>query len=77
MPPSLLESQLAILELPEPDEVIIELDGTLPVATLVAGVLDYLSTRLPSRDILAESSGHASTQILGRVTTDNIPGTNQ
>lgn len=77
MPPSLLESQLAILELPEPDEVIIELDGTLPVATLVAGVRDYLSTRLPSRDILAESSGHASTQILGRVTTDNIPGTNQ
>lgn len=77
MPPSLLESQLAILELPQPDEVVLELDGTLPVATLVAGVLHYLSTRWPSRDIFAENSGQTSTQIFGRVTTNNIPGTNQ
>ena len=43
MPASMLESQLAIFEAPEPDEAVLKLDGTLPIENLVAAVMDYLS----------------------------------
>ena len=44
MPASMLESQLATFEAPEPDEAVLVLDGTQPVETLVAAVMAYLTT---------------------------------
>lgn len=46
MPPSLLASQLATLEPPQPDEDAIGVDGTRPVETIVADVLARLG-RVP------------------------------
>ena len=43
MPPSLLDSQLATLEPLAPDEAGARLDGTLPIADLVAAALRALS----------------------------------
>ena len=44
MPPSLLDSQLAILELPEPDERVLTLEGVPSTAQSVSLVMGYLST---------------------------------
>lgn len=44
MPPSLLDSQLAILEPPRPDERVLILDGTPSTAQSVSLVMGYLTT---------------------------------
>ncbi len=46
MPPSLLESQLATLERPDPAEGIVVLDGTRPVPELAAAVAALLGPRV-------------------------------
>ena len=43
MPPALLDSQLATLELPQPGEAALLLDGEQPLATLVQQIADHLS----------------------------------
>src|SRR5690606_712482 len=42
MPSSLVDSQFATLEPPEPDEAALQLDGSLPVAELVRMAADFL-----------------------------------
>ena len=44
MPPSLLTSQLNTLERPQPDEVVLTLDATRPIAALCEQTLAWLST---------------------------------
>lgn len=48
MPASLLPSQLAALEMPQPDEAAIVVDGTRPLPELVDTVLAQLRTPNPS-----------------------------
>lgn len=48
MPPSLLDSQLATLEPPGPDEAVLEIDGSLSVTAQVARVRQYLENEAPS-----------------------------
>jgi len=50
MPPSLLDSQVAALEPPRPDEGVLTLEGAVPPAQSVALVMGYLTT-------LAEAAG--------------------
>lgn len=45
MPPSLLESQLATLELPEPEERVILIDGTAATEVQVTAALNVLQNR--------------------------------
>ena len=47
MPSSLLDSQLATLEPPGPDETALEIDGTLSIAAQVAGIRRYLENHAP------------------------------
>lgn len=45
MPPALLQSQLDVLEPPEPDEWSITLDASRPVPDLASAVLRYTERR--------------------------------
>ena len=44
MPPSLVDSQMATLELPRPDEPVLTIDGAAPLPQSVALVMGFLST---------------------------------
>lgn len=55
MPASLLDSQLSTFEAPEPYEAVLELDGNLPVETLVSAVMAHLITVGPASAFLQAS----------------------
>ena len=55
MPASLLESQLATFETPDDTEAVLQLDGTLPVDSLVAAVMAHLAAVEPSVAFLQTS----------------------
>jgi len=59
MPASMLESQLAAFEAPEPYEAVLQLDGTLPVENLVAIVMDHV-TAADLASVLFEASQESS-----------------
>lgn len=43
MPPSLVESQMATLEPPEPDEPVLTIDGAAAISDAIALIMDFLS----------------------------------
>lgn len=49
MPLSLLDSQMATLELPRPDEPVLTIDGTVTPAQAVALVLGFLQAEMPTQ----------------------------
>ena len=62
MPASMLESQLATFEAPEPDEAVLQLDGTLPVESLVAAVMEHLTLAGASGAFVQASQDSTSAQ---------------